>query len=360
MKNAIEKLTNILKLESEQYEDKAVLGGLARYAKTWVEEAQAVSGPEATQWIADVADQLRAYSELAEPDARRAAVSRLLETLGTTPAAPPPAEPAAPAEPPQPSPPAKSKRAAPGQPGAGIDAPITALQGVGSRQAKRLANLGIHTIRDMVYLFPRRHDDYTQLKSINRLEYGEDVTIIAQVRDASVRKTRSGRKMFKVVLSDGTGAIESTWFNQPYLADKIEVGNQIVISGTVDQYLGRLCFTAPEWEPLEENLLHTGRLVPVYPLTSGIGAKWLRGLMKRTIDYWAPRDGGPPAGPRQRGCQFAGPGRRSGQDPLSRKPERAETSSPSAIVRRVVRVADQPAAAAPPVALGAGQTPSGR
>jgi ATP-dependent DNA helicase RecG len=57
----------------------------------------------------------------------------------------------------------------------------------------------------------------------------------------------------------------------------------------VDEYLGRLCFNSPEWEPLEKELLHTARLVPVYPLTEGIHARWLRRLMKRTVDYWSKR-----------------------------------------------------------------------
>ncbi len=141
----------------------------------------------------------------------------------------------------------------------------------------------------MLYFFPRRHDDYSQLKPINRLEYGEEVTIIAQVWDAGARRTRGGGNLFKATLSDGTGFIEATWFNQPYLADKIKRGQQIVLSGKVDEYLGRLCFNSPEWEPLERELLHTARLVPVYPLTGGVRARWLRRLMKRTVDYWSKR-----------------------------------------------------------------------
>jgi ATP-dependent DNA helicase RecG len=152
-----------------------------------------------------------------------------------------------------------------------------------------LAKLDIHTIRDMLYFFPRRYDDYSKLKPINRLEYDEEVTIIARVRTTNVRKTRGGTKLFQTVLTDGTGSIKVTWFNQPYLADKIKRGQQIVISGKVDEYLGQLCFNSPQWEPLEQDLLHTARLVPVYPLTEGIHARWLRRLVKRTVDYWSKR-----------------------------------------------------------------------
>jgi ATP-dependent DNA helicase RecG len=141
----------------------------------------------------------------------------------------------------------------------------------------------------MLTFLPRRYDDYSQLKPINRLEYGEEVTIIARVQDAHVRETRGGQRLFKATLDDGTGSLEVTWFNQPYLANKIKPSQQIVISGQVDEYMGRLCFTSPEWEPLREELLHTKRIVPVYPLTEGISGKWLRRLMKRTVTYWVRR-----------------------------------------------------------------------
>ncbi|HIQ00521.1 MAG TPA: ATP-dependent DNA helicase RecG, partial [Anaerolineales bacterium] len=171
----------------------------------------------------------------------------------------------------------------------GLDAPLTTLRGVGSRQAARLARLGLHTIRDVLFFLPRRYDDFSRLKPINQLEYGEEATIIAKVWEAGTRKTRGGTVLFKVILSDDTGFIEVTWFNQPYLAERIRSGQQIVVSGKVDEYLGRLCLTSPEWEPLRRELLHTGRLVPVYSLTEGVSGRWLRQLVKRTVDYWAPR-----------------------------------------------------------------------
>jgi len=112
---------------------------------------------------------------------------------------------------------------------------------------------------------------------------------VAKVWDAGTKQTRGKTVLFKAVLSDGTGFIEATWFNQPYLAKHIRQGQQIVVSGKVEEYLGRLCFTSPEWEPLQRDLLHTGRLVPVYPLTEGISARWIRRLVKRVVDYWTPR-----------------------------------------------------------------------
>jgi len=280
----INKLTKILNLEAEKHQDRAVLGGLARYADTWLREAGSAFGPDADEWVQKVAGQLCAYSTLSDSSARQEALPRLLKMLQ---AAPAPSRPEERKEKSVPAPPEAKPASAYAR--TDLDSPVTALQGVGPRQAKRLAKLGVQTIRDLLYCFPHRHEDYSQLKTINRLEYGEEVTIIAQVWDAGVRQTRGGGTIFKATLSDGTGFVEITWFNQPFLADKIRRGRQIVVSGRVDEYLGRLCFNSPEWELLEKEQLHTARLVPVYPLTKGIGAKWMRRLVKRTVDYWSKR-----------------------------------------------------------------------
>ncbi|HFD40641.1 MAG TPA: ATP-dependent DNA helicase RecG, partial [Anaerolineae bacterium] len=75
----------------------------------------------------------------------------------------------------------------------------------------------------------------------------------------------------------------------PYLARQLKPGRRIALSGKVDEYLGRLTLQSPAWEPLDRELLHTGRLVAVYPLTQGITSRWLRRLMRRVVDHWAPQ-----------------------------------------------------------------------
>ncbi|MDY7039612.1 MAG: ATP-dependent DNA helicase RecG, partial [Chloroflexota bacterium] len=161
--------------------------------------------------------------------------------------------------------------------------------GISVGYAKRLARLGVHTIRDLLYLFPRHYDDYSALKTINQLDYGEEVTVIGTIWNTKVRQTRAGGVVVNTIIADVSGTIQATWFNQPYLADKFKPGRQIVLSGKVDEYLGRLTFRSPEWEPLDQELIHTARLVPVYPLTKGISARWMRRVMKRTVDYWSKR-----------------------------------------------------------------------
>ncbi|HEX7974265.1 MAG TPA: ATP-dependent DNA helicase RecG [Anaerolineales bacterium] len=181
-------------------------------------------------------------------------------------------------------------RSAPSGPPAALNAPVTVLPGVGPRHAITLGRLGLRTLGDMLYYLPRRYDDYSRLKPINRLWYGEDVTVIGSVQSIATRPVRSGRgQIVEAVVSDGTGALRVTWFNQPWLTRRLHGSEHISLSGKIEQYLGRLVMNNPEWEPLEEQQLSTNRIVPVYPLTAQITQRWLRRLMNQVVTYWAPR-----------------------------------------------------------------------
>ncbi|MEM7033015.1 MAG: ATP-dependent DNA helicase RecG [Chloroflexota bacterium] len=171
----------------------------------------------------------------------------------------------------------------------GLESSVTKLPGIKDGYASKLERLGVVEIGDLLTLYPHRYDDYRSLKTINQLEYNEDVTIIAQVWRTNTRRSKANRPIVTCTLSDGTGTIEATWFNQPWLENQLKSGTQIVLSSRVGQYLGKLTFQGPDWEKLDKTLVHTGRLVPVYPLTSGITANWIRNLQKRTVDYWSQR-----------------------------------------------------------------------
>ena len=168
-----------------------------------------------------------------------------------------------------------------------LDVSVEELKGVSKIYARRLARLGVSTIRDLLYCFPRRYDDFSQLRHINELTYGEQVTIVGVVWSTATRHTNRGQTITETILTDGTGTIQATWFNQPFLEKQLQAGRKIVLSGRVDEYLGRLVFSGPEWEPLQKELLHTGRLVPIYPLTEGITPRWMRRLVKSAVDEWS-------------------------------------------------------------------------
>lgn len=316
MTTSLEKLRKILDLEEEQqYANKAVIGGLDRFATYWEQEALAEhTAPADRGRVQAIAALLRGYPLLEGTAERQASVAQmraLAAEIGQEGPAEPEAVPAvaeetaayAPQPAPEPTPEARKpslqkpsrpvREREPQRSQRGLDAPVTRLPGISVGYARRLEKLGVRTIRDLLYLFPRRYEDYSTLRPIAELRYGEEVTVIGNIWDVQSRQSRSGMPVITAIVADSTGTIEAVWFNQPYLTRTLRPGRQIVLSGRVDRFLGRLRLISPAWEPLDKELIHTARLVPIYPLTRGISAKWLRRLVKTAIDFWAERIGDP-------------------------------------------------------------------
>jgi ATP-dependent DNA helicase RecG len=171
-----------------------------------------------------------------------------------------------------------------------LNASLTVLNGVGPSNAQKLAKLGLHTLGDMLFFFPRRYDDYSQLKPIHKLWYGDEITVVGTVQNVASRKVRSGKmNIVEVIIEDGTGGLRLSWFNQPWLENRLKKGSTISVSGKVEQFLGRLVMNNPDWEPVEVESLHTNRIVPVYSLTSQVTQNNLRKIIRQVVAYWAPK-----------------------------------------------------------------------
>lgn len=329
MINPFETLRKILENElSRGCDNKAVTGGLDKFAPAFENQARNANADAAA--IDEFVNWLKNYNYT--PQERRAdsikvIIARLTAlTPPTPPARPqPPRPPTPPVQPqptpkpvaesaPQPPPPAPVKVQTPPAPkphytpkprtaaplkrpplppepsGIGLDAPLTVLRGVGAKQAEKLQRLGLNTMRDALNNYPHRYVDYSRLKPINHLEYGEEITIIATVKNAFTRTVGNGQsQMLRVVLTDDTGDIEAVWFNQPWLKNKLLPGNQVQVSGRVDSYLGRLQLARPQAEDLDRESLNSGRIVPIHHLTEGISANYMRRWMFEAIGYTAPR-----------------------------------------------------------------------
>lgn len=301
---ALQKLQKFIRLEAERgYDNRAVLGGLDKIFPVWQEEAREDGVPE--DFIQDVIHCLEGYASYSVPERAECLQTLLIKINNltaseTTATASPQVQPAGISSPSQ-TQRERSKSSSRSRsrgytlpadtlPAHGLKAPLTVLPGIGPRYAQTLRQLGLETLEDLLYYFPRRYDDYSRLKPINRLRYGEEVTVIGTVQSVNNRDTRGGRlNLTEVIVSDGTAALRVNWFNQPWLAKSITPGMQIVLSGKVDMYLGRLVMNSPEWEPLEQEHLHTHRIVPVYSLTAKVTQKMLRRIMYQTVSFWAPR-----------------------------------------------------------------------
>ncbi len=188
------------------------------------------------------------------------------------------------------------------------DTPVQFLKGVGPRLAKLLAIVGVHTIEDLLYYFPRKHIDYHNRVKINELEEGQDVTIIGTIRSVGAYNAKSGKvSVLNLVVSDETGQASATWFYAKahravleHYKNQYSRGAEILLSGRVkhDRYKNIPAIEKPQVEILSyadqdtsaENptghSLHVGRIVPVYALTEGLNLRFLRRAIHQALtDY---------------------------------------------------------------------------
>jgi ATP-dependent DNA helicase RecG len=167
---------------------------------------------------------------------------------------------------------------------------VERLRGLNVKLATRFHRLGVTTLRDLLYLIPRRHQDYSQIAKVAQIRPGQECTVIARVWEArQVAVGQGGRlKSTEAVLGDETGNIKAIWFGQGYLARLLKPNCQVAVSGKVDMFKGQLVFESPEYELVDpgQTLIHTGRLVPVYPLTEGLSGRHVRRFTWQTLQEW--------------------------------------------------------------------------
>jgi ATP-dependent DNA helicase RecG len=166
------------------------------------------------------------------------------------------------------------------------------LAGVGPQRAKALARLGLATIEDaLVQHLPLRHEDRSRIIPLGRVSVGEARTCAGTIAGISPPPRGRPRMPLVVMIRDVSGFLNCAWFNQPYLARVFKRGQHLIVHGKVQPYgRGPLQMLVKDYEVVEDGpdeMLHTGRLVPVYPLTEGLTQRPFRRLMKRLVDGWA-------------------------------------------------------------------------
>ena len=169
---------------------------------------------------------------------------------------------------------------------------MTSLKTRNKNLAGQLARLDVSTIRDLLYLFPRRYLDYSIKAKIAELSYGQERTVEGQIMEAQVRDVPLGRgrrrKDTQVLLGDETGSIRVIWFGQGHLVRTLKPGTQVAVSGKVEAFNNRLGFQSPMQDILKpgQPAVNTGRILPVYPLTDGLKIHTMRGLTKQALEGW--------------------------------------------------------------------------
>ncbi len=152
---------------------------------------------------------------------------------------------------------------------------IELLPSTSSVTIRKLKSLGINTYFDLLNYFPSRYEDYSLITKISGIQEGETVTIKGKIIEAKNQYTRSRITIQKVLISDDTGIIEVSWFNQPYLIRVMKIGETISISGLVKRFGSKIVIEPKEYE-IGDKRIHTGRVVPIYPEKKGLSIKTIR------------------------------------------------------------------------------------
>jgi len=147
---------------------------------------------------------------------------------------------------------------------------------IGPRYKSLLNKMNISTILDMLYHFPFRYEDRSNIKKISNLQKGEKAVVIAKISSVKNIFTKNEKKITKGVAMDDTGEVQLIWFNMHYISRNIRVGETYLIYGKVEEFEKKNTFIVPETELYEKEGLHMGRIVPIYPTTEGISTKWIR------------------------------------------------------------------------------------
>ena len=170
----------------------------------------------------------------------------------------------------------------------------TPLAGSGLAAGTALRRAGIkldfYTVRDLLFHLPRRYDDLREMRKIGDLGWVADGTVVsaqATVGDVRVEPGFRGRTQRTIArLEDETGSIDATWFGRRFIERRLFVGAEIVVSGKVKHFGRRLTLDNPEFQVVADDteLLHAGRIVPVYRLTGGLTAVRLRSAIREALD----------------------------------------------------------------------------
>jgi len=171
-----------------------------------------------------------------------------------------------------------------------LDSPVQYLKGIGPKKAYALSQVGVETVEDLIYYLPRKYLDRSSFTPIYQLKINSPATVIGQVEALGIVR---GRKLtFRVILKDETGFLTLVWFaNQRFMQKVFRPGDTVIVSGEVRFYNG-LEMAHPEYEIVSgngENLVHTGRVIPLYPSTAGLkkvfmDSRGFRRVLKPALD----------------------------------------------------------------------------
>ncbi|MEK9183984.1 MAG: OB-fold nucleic acid binding domain-containing protein, partial [Patescibacteria group bacterium] len=153
-------------------------------------------------------------------------------------------------------------------------------------QKKALKKIGIETMRDLLFYFPSRYESFSERKNIIDLKEGDKTTVFGKIIKTKTEKTwRKKINLSEITISDLTGAIKATWFNQPYIAKTLKEGDKVALTGKMTRGKSGLYIANPNYEKITsyEALGEGGEILAIYPESAGVTSRWLRYAIKKIL-----------------------------------------------------------------------------
>ncbi|MCL6478042.1 MAG: ATP-dependent DNA helicase RecG [Peptococcaceae bacterium] len=167
---------------------------------------------------------------------------------------------------------------------------IQYLKNVGPQRARLLRKLGISSVGDLLYHFPRDYDDRSAFKPASAYSSGEQATVKGVVTGGEEKRPRRGLTITRIYIDDGAGRLVGVWYNQPFIRRRLPPGTRILATGRVNRFYNEIQLQVTDFEVEDGNgLLNTGRIVPIYPLTEGLSQRLVRSIIKTALDEWGDR-----------------------------------------------------------------------
>ena len=172
-----------------------------------------------------------------------------------------------------------------------LSTPIGELPKVGEAYQKRLKRFGIKTVQDLLFHFPSRYEDFSNIITIKNARQNLGEIVCVQGKILEIENKRSFKKWLPIteaVIEDATGYVKAIWFNQPYIAKSFKEDDFMCLAGKISLFKEGIYLNNPNYERINnigenEYLTHTGRIVPIYPETKGVTSRWLRYVIRSLL-----------------------------------------------------------------------------
>ena len=166
--------------------------------------------------------------------------------------------------------------------------PVQFLKGVGPHRAELLGKLGLHTVADILFFFPRDYQDYSQLVEISDLQEDVAASVIGKVIDLESWRTRNGTTVFAALIENNEHTVRGIWFNQQYMNKKFAEGQWVMLQGAAKHKDGRWEMTHPQttWFPDADHLPDRGTIEPIYSATSGLSQRKICDIVSTTVEQF--------------------------------------------------------------------------